>query len=722
MTVAHELPPPAYAVFETERRDNRTRVLKHGDTFAVFGPSGDILSGHHTQQGLYHCGTRHLSHARLTMQRREPLLLSSSISPASDRLAIDLTNPDITRGEETPWNKGLLHVLRRMFLWRGTCYQRIQLTSYSSLPVTMRLTLELAADFADIFEVRGTHRKARGRTLPTVSHPGGLVFAYEGLDGVVRQTAILCDPAPEAVTEDRLEFDLELAPRGVAELRISTACQRQHSADPAAGPFTEARDSARKAAESMLARCPALHSSNELFDGWLARSRADVYLMVTETPEGPYPYAGIPWFSTAFGRDGIITAISMLWADPSLARGVLAYLAATQATEDDPARDAQPGKILHERRDGEMAALGEVPFGRYYGSVDATPLFVLLAGRYYDRTGDLAFIRRIWPNLERALAWVDRYGDADGDGFIEYARRTEEGLAQQGWKDSHDAVFHADGTLAEPPIALAEVQGYVYGARHHAAELAAALGMRARSRRLVEQAEQLHRQFEERFWRPSLGTFALALDGRKQPCDVVSSNAGQCLISGIALPDHAARVAEGLMSDDMFTGWGLRTLHRKEQRYNPMSYHNGSVWPHDTALIATGLARYGAKDAVVRLATGLFDAAQHFEQQRLPELFCGFPRRPGEGPTRYPVACAPQAWAAAAAFQMLKALLGLEVDGIRRVVRFREPQLPESIDWLRIVGLEVGDARVDLLCERRATDVGVSIVRRTGDVTVATER
>jgi glycogen debranching enzyme len=465
-----------------------------------------------------------------------------------------------------------------------------------------------------------------------------------------------------------------------------------------------------------------VRTSSDLFDEWLERSRADIAMMVTQTPHGPYPYAGIPWFSAMFGRDGIITALSVLWADPSLARGVLMALAATQATRADPASDAQPGKILHEARGGEMAALGEIPFAAYYGSVDATPLFVLLAGRYYQRTGDDATIRRLWPHIEAALAWIDRDGDQDGDGFVEYARATDRGLHNQGWKDSHDAVFHADGTPAEGPVALCEVQGYVYAAKMHGAELAEALGDEARARVLRADAERLQQAFERSFWCDDLDVYALALDGAKRPCRVVSSNAAQCLMSGIVPPDRARRVADTMMRDGMFSGWGVRTIREGEARYNPMAYHNGSIWPHDTALAALGLARYGLKHDVVRLAEGLFSAAQHFELRRLPELFCGFGRHTGESPTRYPTACSPQAWSAASSLLIVQALLGLEIDGLRRRVTLRQPRLPSMLEWVRFTRLTVRDAELDLLCERRGDDVGTSVMRRSGDVALITEQ
>jgi glycogen debranching enzyme len=408
----------------------------------------------------------------------------------------------------------------------------------------------------------------------------------------------------------------------------------------------------------------------------------------------------------------------MLWVQPSLAAGVLRFLAATQATEDDPAHDAQPGKIIHEMRHGEMAALGEIPFGRYYGSHDATPLFVMLAEAYHRQTGDLGLIREIWPNIEAALAWIDGPADLDGDGFIEYARRTPIGLAQQGWKDSSDSVFHADGMLAEGPIALCELQGYVFAARRGAATLATALGDDARAEALAAQAEVLRAQFEDAFWIDELGTYGIALDGEKRLCRVRTSNPGHCLWSGIVATDRARRLAEELMSDAMFSGWGIRTLAAGQARYNPMSYHDGSVWPHDNAIAALGLARAGYPNHAARVMNAIFDASRHFDLARLPELFCGFSRRPGEGPTRYPVACSPQAWAAGSVFMLLQACLGLEADAATGSIHLENARLPLFLDQLRIDNLAVGDARLDVQIRRQRQGVDVEVLERHGTVSV----
>jgi len=405
--------------------------------------------------------------------------------------------------------------------------------------------------------------------------------------------------------------------------------------------------------------------------------------------------------------------------DPSVAQGVLRTLAATQATALDPKSDAQPGKILHERRHGEMANLGEVPFRCYYGTVDATPLFLLLAGLYFERTGDHQTLLEIWPNLEAALRWIDEHGDRDGDGFVEYYRETDSGLANQGWKDSHDAIFHADGSGAEGPIALCEVQGYVYAAKRSIAAVAARLGHRELASKLSSEAERLRDQFEKAFWCPEIGTYALALDGAKRPCRVRSSNAGHALFTGIADPQRARRTADTLLSRASFSGWGIRTIAQGEARYNPMSYHNGSVWPHDNALIALGLARYGFKAEAARVFAGLFDAAVHQESRRLPELFCGFMRRPHRGPTAYPVACSPQAWAAAAPFSLLAACLGLELVHDRNQIRFRDPVMPDFLNEVVIRNLRLGASRVDVRLHRYGQDVTANVLAREGSLRVA---
>lgn len=710
---------PFYIQATSALADEHTRVLKQGDTFGVFDHYGDVKPIGLGEEGLYHEGTRYLSCFLLSLAKERPLFLSSTVKEDNELLTVDLTNPDVFQGNQIVVPRGTLHFFRSKFLWQGVCYERLEVKNYGLTPVSATFSYHFEADFADIFEVRGMRRKKRGVALETVIQAGEVILAYEGLDGVVRRARLNFTPAPAAATETEVRFDVTLPPHSEATFLMTVACERDPET-PKLFSYEEALAAAASALETAQAGTCTVRSSNEQFNRLVKRSAVDLFMMTTTTPEGPYPYAGVPWFSTPFGRDGIITALECLWFDPGLARGVLAYLAATQADYESPLQDAEPGKILHETRDGEMAALGEIPFGRYYGSVDSTPLFVLLAGAYHERTGDRGFIESIWPHLERAISWIDTYGDRDGDGFVEYARHSPQGLVQQGWKDSHDSISHADGTLAQGPIALCEVQGYVYAAKRAMADLAATLGQAEKAERLRGQAATLQSRFEEAFWCEDLSTYALALDGRKQPCRVRASNAGQCLFTGIASPDHARRVSRTLLSSASYSGWGIRTLAASEVRYNPMSYHNGSIWPHDNALIAWGLARYGLTEAVVRVLDGFFKAGQYLDLHRLPELFCGFEYRAGEGPTLYPVACAPQAWSAAAVFLMLQACLGLNVKGQEAEIGFSYPLLPTFLRELQIRHLRVGEATVDLLLQRHGDDVGINVLRREGHVTICT--
>ncbi len=706
---------PFYIQATAALADEQTRVLKQGDTFGVFDHYGDVKPVGLGEEGLYHEGTRYLSFFMLGMEKDRPLFLSSTVKEDNELLTVDLTNPDIFQGDKIIIPRGTLHLFRTRFLWNGTCYERLAIKNYGLQPVNTRLFYQYEGDYADIFEVRGTHRKRRGRPLEPVIADGTVTLGYEGLDGVVRRTRLEFAPTPADVAEAEVRFDLALPPHSETTVHLTITCERGQK-KVARLPYDQAQAAASASLRAVRAGLCTVHSSNEEFNSLLQRSAVDLHMMTSETPEGPYPYAGVPWFSTPFGRDGIITALECLWLNPELARGVLGYLAATQATYESPLQDADPGKILHETRDGEMAALGEIPFGRYYGSVDSTPLFVLLAGAYYERTGNRGFIESIWPHVEMALRWIDTYGDRDGDGFVEYSRNSPQGLVNQGWKDSSDAISHADGTLAEGPIALCEVQGYVYAAKLAAAELAGALERPELADSLWQQARDLQQRFEAAFWCEDLSTYALALDGRKRPCRVRSSNAGHCLFTGIARPEHARRVANTLMSPGSFSGWGIRTLAASEVRYNPMSYHNGSVWPHDNALIAAGLARYGFTEAAMRVLGGLFEASKYLDLHRLPELFCGFEHRSGEGPTLYPVACAPQAWSAAAVFLLLQACLGLSVKGTE--VLFSYPLLPEFLREVQIHRLRMGEASIDLLLQRHREDVGINVLRREGQVQI----
>jgi glycogen debranching enzyme len=576
------------------------------------------------------------------------------------------------------------------------------------------------ADFRDVFEVRGVTREYRGSVTGPRESGGQCVYVYTGLDGVTRQTTVHVLPLDLETSDGMHEVSLTVPAK--TETEIELICCFQSEGRPEA-PLASYAEVAGRAIDGLRsARRDACHvyTSNEQFNDWLHRSFADLHMLTTTTEVGKYPYAGIPWFSTPFGRDGIITAMQCLWNMPSLARGVLAFLAQTQATETDPAMESQPGKILHEMRHGEMVALNEVPFARYYGTVDATPLFVCLAGDYFERTADRRFLRSIWPNVVRALEWMEHYGDMDGDGYVEYNRSVHRGLVNQGWKDSNDAIFNEHGEDLEGPVALCEVQGYVFAARIAAARLARVMGDEALAIRMKREAAVLQQRFEGDFWCDELGVYALALDANKKPCRVRTSNAGHALFAGISARPRARRVVRALLEPGSYSGWGIRTLDESSVRFNPMSYHNGSIWPHDNALIAAGFARYGHKNAAVRVLTGLFDVSLFMPMHRLPELFCGLARQPEEGPALYPVACMPQAWASGAVFQLLQACLGMRFatgDGKEPpAIELHRPLLPRFLETVEIQGLRVGDSTVDVTLTRHEEDVGVNVRRRSGEV------
>ena len=694
------------------------RTLKHGPSFAMFDEFGDIFEFEHSPAGLFHHDTRFLSRLNFTLEGHRPMVLSSTVQPDNVMLDVDLTNPDLFDAEgRLALAKDTFHVARAKFLWEAACYELFTVASYGDAPRRLHLALDFAADFADLFEIRGYRRSRRGAVRARTAG-SEVCFDYESVDGVPRSTRLSFAPRPAQLTahaaEGRAEFELQLASRERRPIALTVQCLEADVAPPGERRFFVMRRVARRALTAAREDAPVLETSSAVFNSVLERSSADLAMLMTDTPQGAYPYAGVPWFSTPFGRDGLLTALEMLWIEPAVARGVLRFLAAHQATREDPAADMEPGKIVHELRECELARLGEVPFGRYYGSIDATPLFVALAGLYWERTRDRDTLQAIWPNIRAALDWIERSGDADGDGFVEYDRRRSSGLRNQGWKDSDDAVFHADGSLASGPIALCEVQGYVYLAYRVAARLAADMDDLRLSAGLTLKAENLRRRFEQMFWDDELGTYALALDGAKRPCAVRTSNAGQLLFTGIVAAERAARLAQGLLDADFFTGWGIRTVNRRERRYNPASYHNGSVWPHDNAVIALGLARYGHCAEALELATALFDAAAHMHLRRLPELFCGFERKRGKAPTLYPVACAPQAWAAVAPYALLQACLGIEVDCSAAKLRLRKPRLPHFVDWMTVKRLSIGRATVDLMLKRQDSSVAVSLLARNG--------
>lgn len=693
-------------------------VLKQGDAFGILDGSGNIVAGLSSLQGIVFQDTRYLSALTLTIDGEPPMLLSSSVTGESALLEADLSNCDLYKGTTLRLPRGSVHIRNTLLLGNGALFQTLDITNYAAEHSNFTLELTFAADFVDLFELRGVKRAKHGEHLPPLVDKDKLVLAYRGLDGPERRTEIAFDPAPAWIEPGRAHWQIELPPNG--KLTIHGAIRFGRSDRPAPTATLSTTHKAVMQRHVDRERTAArIDTGNHPFDDWISRARADLAMLITETPQGPYPYAGIPWFSTAFGRDGIITALECLWFDPSIAAGTLKFLAANQATEHDTFAASDPGKILHETRKGEMAALHEIPYGKYYGSVDSTPLFVILADAYLARTGDTALIESIWPHIEAAAAWIGDYGDSDRDGFIEYGNRSRVGLTNQGWKDTGDAIFHRDGKLADGPIALVEVQAYCYAAYLGAARLAKLLGHAERAAAYEQSAAALRKIFDAAFWSDELGTYAIALDGDKKQCLVRTSNAGQVLFTGLATPQRAKQVAATLMSPTGFCDWGIRTVAEGEARYNPMSYHNGGVWPHDNALIAMGFARYGLMNEMQRVMTGMFGAASLLPLHRLPELFCGFARRSDFGPIGYPVACIPQAWSTATVFALLGAAMGISFDAMTHKIVFLNPALPSWLPRVQIANLRLGDAAVDLVLERNGAKTTVQVNRRTGQIEVA---
>jgi glycogen debranching enzyme len=711
-----------YILASAQSQRQQRELLSHGDCFAIFDSAGEIPLAGREAYGLFYRDTRFLDRLELRLKDEFPVFLSSGASDDGTELVTYLTNADERRNGEIVLPRDTIVLQRRKALVKDTLYEQLHLHNYGLETLNFRLSVFFGSDFADMFEVRGSDRPRRGEIAAPMVEGNTVRMVYRGLDDVERQTIMKFHPAPTQLTETVAHYDLSVAPGGEALLDIEVGCKV--GADlTSSSSFARALAQVRHERQEYRHGFPELHADHDAFNQWLNRSLVDLTLLCTHLKDGLYAYAGIPWFATIFGRDGLITALEILAFSPDLAAGTLRTLAALQGSTRNAQRDEAPGKILHELRSGEMAATGEVPFARYYGSIDATPLFLVLLAAYAERTADIALVEELWPAAMAAMKWIDTDADIDGDGYAEYMRPVGPGLINQGWKDSHDAISHADGSLAPPPIALAEVQAYIYAARHGMAQLARRLGRSAEASDWDTQAARLRQQFNRDFWMEDQDAFALALSGLKQPCRVVSSNAGQCLFTGIVDGDKAPRLIARLMHDDLFCGWGIRTLSSQARRYNPMSYHNGSVWPHDNALIAAGFAAHGSCQHAGELLTALLDAAQRLDRGRLPELFCGFPRTLHHSPVPYPVACQPQAWAAAGVFLLLQSTFGLSINAWERRVSFDRAAPPPWLKRLDIRGLRVRDARVDLCISRgRFGTASIEIIDKQGDVEVTVRK
>ena len=686
---------------------DRTHVLRHDDCFGLFNDIGDIDAETRSEAGLYRGGVRHLSRLTMTIAGQRPLLLAASPREDNVLLTMNLTNADV-RGEggRVVLPRGTLHITRSRYIWSGVCYEMIRVRNFALSTVSAELVVRFGSDFENIVDVRAQRRVDAARSRFERVERDSVTQGCLGADEIVRETVVDCHTLPEAISSDSLRYRLQIGSRGEKTISLAFGCRSANH------PIEIATFTRSLAAAEELARVEGrppcqVESTDTPFNGWIRRAGADIGMMMTATPQGRIPAAGLPWLDAIFGRDAIITALETLWLWPEIARSVLLHLAATQCPNSSGGNGAETGKILNESR----AAGSSVD----YHGVDTTPLFVLLAGAYYTRTADLELMAELWPAITAALRWIDVYGDVDGDGFVE-ARPRGAGPAQHSWKSSPDAVFHSDGRLATGPLAMCEVQGYVYAARLGAARIARSLGESPRAIALVEAAQALQARFNTAFWCSDIQSYALALDGEKQACRVRASNAGHCLYTGIAQAERARQVIAGLGDEHFFSGWGVRSVAESELRYNPMSYHNGSVWPHDNALIAAGAARYDDKTFALRILSAQFEASRHFDLLRLPELFCGFRRKTREAPLHFPVACSPQSVSAGATFLLLQSVLGISIDALDRQIVLAHPVVPDGFDAIYVKNLEVQDASVDFTVRRHGGSVSVSVERREGKV------
>jgi glycogen debranching enzyme len=716
-------PSPVPRVPNVADLPGKVIAVKEGETFLYSDVEGNIDDRRELGLGLYHKDTRFLSNLHMRISGREPILLSSS----AERVYVahvDLTNPDLFDD-----NDGIAvpqHTLniRRIRTIRDRLYERIRMKNYNHFPVQVTIDLSFGADFADIFEVRGLARPTRGQHEAPKTTERSVRFGYLGEDGLRRQTRVEFGnrPARLEVRGDLADasFKVRLAPNETKTIAMVVE-PIVGTKRPKSATFDEVVHGLRHSYEDWEKECTQIKTDNELFDQLLTRGLRDLRALYTTMDGGGIIAAGIPWYVAAFGRDTLITSHQMLMLSPRPARESLQVLAQFQGKEVNDWRDEEPGKILHEIRKGELAGSGYLPHTPYYGSVDSTLWFLILLAQYFRWTNDLGFMKEMLPAAEAALSWIDEFGDLDGDGFVEYRSRSSRGLRNHGWKDAHDSVAHTDGRLAEPPIALAEVQAYVYMAWVRMSDVFSALGDFERAVALRNRATILRRRFQEFFWMPDQNYFAGALDADKEQVRQIVSNPGHGLYCGIIDPGTADSVVHRLMEPDMFSGWGIRTLGKGEKSYNPMSYHNGTVWPHDNALIAAGFKRYGFIEETNRIVTALFEAAQFADYMRLPELFCGFTRRTPSPPVHYPVACSPQAWAAGAPFLLLQAMLGISALAHENLLTVNKPHLPPWLNEVELRNLRIGDNTISLVFRREREITSFSLLERQGDVRVVME-
>jgi glycogen debranching enzyme len=690
-------------------------VLSRGNLFCVTNHRGDIAPAGARDLGLFHDDTRHLSYLELFIAGGPPLTLSADTHGASSA-QIDLTLTDSQFGGFLRDPQNFLHIRRKQLL-DGEFVEQIMLTNHLRRAIDLWLELRMAADFADVFEVRGARRKRRGGLKPPQHAGDQLIFQYLGLDGQLYRTVVRMSPEPRRLSSTGPFWDIRLQPGEATLLEIVVEPQRGPARESVLVPFDVRRARIEEEHREFVASSTRVFCNNVAFQEALEHDLQDLDALRLCVERRPILGAGIPWFAAPFGRDALLTSWELLSVAPHIAVESLRTLAHYQGHKDDPFSEEEPGKIMHELRRGEMARTGESPHSPYYGTIDATPLWLMLLGETRRWLGDDKLIEELWPNAERALDWITRRLE-QGGGFVRYQRSNGKGLTNQGWKDSRDGVSFPDGTLAEPPIALVEVQGYVVGALRAMASLYEARGDPQRGSELSLRARELEERIQEAFWVEETGFYALALDGDSKKVPTITSNPGHLLFARAALRDRASRIVDVMLSDGMFSGFGVRTLARGQAVFNPLSYHNGSVWPHDNALFAIGASEYHRTDAAITVLEGLYQASRHFRRHRLPELFCGLARGEGDFLVHYPVSCSPQAWASGAFFLILQAALGIRPDASQQLLEIRNPRLPGFLDKIDLRDLRVGDARVSLHFKRHDNRTHVDVLSSSAPLRV----
>lgn len=691
------------------------RVIKGNQLFFLTDEAGEIPVNHPFGPGLYWRDTRYLSRFNLRLNQEELVLLSSDAENGSVG-EILLTNPHMERKlhdgtkELVLWREAV-EIRRSRWIVDDVLYEEIKATNYHPEKVAFELNLDLDADFQDMFMVRGFLDGETGIVRKPVVHEQGMELGYEGADDVTRRLIVSWNRKPSAFSgEGNVTFPIALQHGESVDLNLTIVPQEgEHLLE--AAPLEESRIKLDVAIDQWQGKMTSVKTNHEGFGRMIDRGLNDLRVLLTDLGYGPFPVAGLPWFAVPFGRDSIITALQLLPFEPDVALGTLRTMAAYQGTKKDSWRDEEPGKIMHEIRFGELAQTGQIPFTPYYGTIDATPLFLVLLSEYVKWTGNTDIMKELDANVVAALKWIDEYGDRDGSGFVSYHQEAEKGIANQGWKDSADSIVHRDGTYGESPISLSEVQGYVYQAKAGLAELYETFGKTELAVTLRHEAAQLKQHFEEAFWMPEQGYYALALDKNHKQVGTITSNPGHVLLSGMLEADHEKAVSAMLASEIMFSGYGIRTMGEGEAGYNPMSYHNGTVWPHDNALSVLGMSKTGNQIEATHVMNGLIRSAASFEYDRLPELFCGHPATRGKV-VPYPIACSPQAWAAGTPLMMMQAMLGLFPDAIRGTIHLN-PALPEGVDWLEVRSLKIAEGELDVDVSRVKGHMQVEIVKNT---------